>query len=135
MKPLRLLLLTAMLVAPSVSPIAQTSASKAWDEAFRALPQPANIKSYMQRLSARPHHVGSAYDKDNAEWILARFREWGWQADIERFDVLFPTPKDRRLELVEPVKFTAKLDEPPLSVDPTTGQKTEQLPSYNAYSI
>jgi len=89
----------------------------------------------MQRLSARPHHVGSPYAKDNAEWMLARFKEWGWDASIERFDVLFPTPKERVLELVEPTKFTAKLDEPVVSVDPTSGQKSEQLPSYNAYSI
>ena len=53
---------------------------------------------------------------------------------IERFDVLFPTPKERVLELVEPTKFVAKLDEPAVSVDPTSGQKSEQLPS-NAYSI
>ena len=52
----------------------------------------------MRRLSARPHHVGSAYDKDNAEWILARFKEWGWDAQIETFGALFPTPKERVLE-------------------------------------
>jgi N-acetylated-alpha-linked acidic dipeptidase len=67
--------------------------------------------------------------------MLARFKEWGWDASIERFDVLFPTPKERVLELVEPTKFTAKLDEPVVSVDPTSGQKSEQLPSHNAYSI
>jgi N-acetylated-alpha-linked acidic dipeptidase len=116
---------------------AQSSSStqKAADERFREIPQAANIRSYMQRLSARPHHVGSAYAKDNAEWMLARFKEWGWDARIETFDVLFPTPRERVLELVEPVKFTAKLDEPVVSVDPTSGQKSEQLPSYNAYSI
>jgi len=114
---------------------AQSSAPASVDERFREITQAANIRSYMQRLSARPHHVGSPYAKDNAEWMLARFKEWGWDASIERFDVLFPTPKERVLELVEPTKFTAKLDEPAVSVDPTSGQKSEQLPSYNAYSI
>jgi len=114
---------------------AQSSAPASVDERFREMTQAANIRSYMQRLSARPHHVGSPYAKDNAEWMLARFKEWGWDASIERFDVLFPTPKERVLELVEPTKFTAKLDEPVVSVDPTSGQKSEQLPSYNAYSI
>jgi N-acetylated-alpha-linked acidic dipeptidase len=114
---------------------AQSSSPGSVDERFREMTQAANIRSYMQRLSARPHHVGSPYAKDNAEWMLARFREWGWDASIERFDVLFPTPKERVLELVEPTKFTAKLDEPVVSVDPTSGQKSEQLPSYNAYSI
>jgi N-acetylated-alpha-linked acidic dipeptidase len=126
--------LSGVLAVTVASPMAQAPA-RPWDESFRALPQPANIKSYMQRLSARPHHVGSAYDKDNAEWILAKFKDWGWQAEIERFDVLFPTPKERRLELVEPTKFAAKLEEPTVAADPTSGQKTEQLPSYNAYSI
>ena len=32
-------------------------------------------------------------------------------------------------------RFTAKLDEPALAVDPTSNQKAEQLPTYNAYSI
>jgi N-acetylated-alpha-linked acidic dipeptidase len=106
-----------------------------WEAKFRALPDPSNIRQFMRRLSARPHHVGSAYDKDNAEWILAHFKEWGFDAHIETFDVLFPTPKVRLLEMVEPTKFTAKLDEPALAVDPTSNQKSEQLPTYNAYSV
>ncbi len=106
-----------------------------WEAKFRAIPDPANLREDMRRLSARPHHVGSAYDKDNAEWILARFKEWGLDAHIETFNVLFPTPKVRVLEMVEPTKFTAKLEEPALAVDPTSNQKAEQLPTYNAYSI
>jgi N-acetylated-alpha-linked acidic dipeptidase len=106
-----------------------------WEAKFRAIPDPANLREYMRRLSARPHHVGSAYDKDNAEWILAHFKDWGLDAHIERFDVLFPTPKVRLLEMLAPTKFTAKLEEPALAVDPTSNQKAEQLPTYNAYSI
>src|SRR6476659_9614138 len=93
-----------------------------------------NIRENMRRLSARPHHVGSPYDKDNAEWILARFKEWGFDAHIENVDVLFPTPKERVVELVAPTKFRAKLQEPVLTVDPTSNQTIEQLPTYNAYS-
>lgn len=106
-----------------------------WEKKFRDGIVPANIRENMQRLSARPHHVGSPYDKDNAEWILGKFKEWGFDAHIETFDVLFPTPKQRVVELLEPTKFTAKLEEPPLSVDPTSNQTAEQLPTYNAYSI
>jgi len=106
-----------------------------WEMKFRAIPDPANLREYMRRLSARPHHVGSSYDKENAEWILARFKEWGLDAHIETFDVLFPTPKIRVLEMIEPTKFTAKLEEPAIAIDPTSNQKSEQLPTYNAYSI
>ena len=116
------------------SPRASQS-EREWEAKFRAIPDPANLREYMRRLSARPHHVGSPYDKDNAEWILAHFKEWGLDAHIERFDVLFPTPKVRLLEMLAPTKFTAKLEEPALAVDPTSNQKAEQLPTYNAYSI
>ena len=59
----------------------------------------------------------------------------GLGRQIETFTVLFPSPKERLLEMVAPTHFTAKLQEPPLAVDPTSNQQSEQLPSYNAYSI
>ena len=107
---------------------------RGWEEKFRALPEPAKIRENMQRLSARPHHVGSPYDKDNAEWMAAKFKEWGFDTQIENFYVLFPTPKERLVELTAPEKFTAKLEEPVVSQDPTSNQQKEQLPTYNAYS-
>src|SRR5580700_1407607 len=70
---------------------ATSQVERDWEGKFRALPSAQNQRDYMQRLSARPHHVGSPYDKENAEWILARFKQWGGDANIEEFDVLFPT--------------------------------------------
>jgi N-acetylated-alpha-linked acidic dipeptidase len=107
-----------------------------WEEKMRAIPDPQNLRAYMERLSARPHNVGSPYDKDNAEWILAKFREFGLDTQIETFSVLYPTPKERLVELVEGgPHFTAKLQEPPVPEDPTSNQTAEQIPTYNAYSI
>jgi N-acetylated-alpha-linked acidic dipeptidase len=106
-----------------------------WEKKYREGTVPENIRENMRRLSARPHHVGSPYQKDNADWILARFKEWGFDARIETFSVLFPTPKERVVEMLEPTKFSAKLQEPVLAVDPTSNQTAEQLPTYNAYSI
>src|SRR6266853_1840545 len=105
-----------------------------WESKFRALPNAQKQRDYMQLLSARPHHVGSPYDKQNAEWILARFKEWGLNAQVESFKVLFPTPKRRLVELVAPTRYVAKLQEPALAEDPTSNQRDEQLPTYNAYS-
>ena len=111
-----------------------TATERELEKKFQDTVVAGNIRENMRRLSARPHNVGSAYDKDNAEWILARFKEWGFDAHIENFDVLFPTPKERIVELVAPTKFRAKLQEPAVSVDPTSNQTPEQLPTYNAYS-
>jgi len=111
-----------------------TRVERDWEGKFRAIPSPDNQRDYMKRLTARPHHVGSPYDKDNAEWMLAKMKEWGLDAHIENFDVLFPTPRERVVELVEPTKFKAALQEPSVAVDPTSNQQAEQLPTYNAYS-
>lgn len=94
-----------------------------------------SLRSWMKRLTARPHHTGSAYDKQNAEFIASQFRSWRYETTIEEFHVLFPSPKIRVLEMLAPVKFNAALMEPPLQEDATSGQKEEQLPPYNAYSI
>jgi N-acetylated-alpha-linked acidic dipeptidase len=113
-------------------------AERHWEEKMRAIPDPDKIRGYMEHLAARPHHVGSQYDKDNADWLLKKFQEFGLDAHIESFDVLMPTPKERAVELMgadgKP-KFVAKLQEPVLKEDPTSGQTSEQLPTYNSYSI
>ncbi len=122
-----------VLFTSQLRPAAQ--GARNWDETFRAIPDAKNISEYARRMSARPHHLGSPYDKDNAEWILAKFKEFGWDARIETYSVLFPTPRERSVELVAPTSFKAALREPAVAVDPTSGQESEQLPTYNAYSI
>jgi N-acetylated-alpha-linked acidic dipeptidase len=116
---------------------------RGWEEKLRAIPSPDHMRAYMQHLSARPHHVGSLRDKENADWLAAKFKEFGFETQIESYDVLFPTPQERQVELLEckgesatdcKVKFTAKLEEPALPSDPTSNQKSEQLPTYNAFS-
>jgi len=94
-----------------------------------------NLRAWMQRFSARPHHLGSDYDRQNQEFIASLFRAWGYDTKIEAFVVLFPTPKTRVVEMIAPERFTAKLLEPPLAQDATSGQANEQLPIYNAYSV
>ena len=126
-------LLLLVLVFASLDLNAQRS--PAWDVTFRAIPEARNIGEYMRIMSARPHHLGSPYGKENAEWMLAKFKEWGWDARIENYDVLFPTPKERLVEMIEPARVRLALEEPAIAVDPTSSQKAEQLPSFNAYSV
>src|SRR2546427_5825224 len=122
---------------PAIAGFSKNSSriQREWEQKFRAIPSTENMREYMKRLSARPHHVGSPYDKENADWILSRFKEWGLDAHIETFEVIFPAPQERSVELLEPTKFVAKLQEPRVPEDPTSGQYSEQLPTYNAYSI
>ena len=110
-------------------------AQRALEQRFDASLRASDLRDWMRRLSARPHHLGSPYGKENAEFIASLFRSWGYDTRIEEFRVLFPTPKTRVLEMIEPTRFQAALSEPVLKEDATSGQAAEQLPVYNAYSI
>lgn len=92
-----------------------------------------DIGDHIKRLSAKPHSVGSAGSKENAEYILSLYKSWGWEASIETFHVLFPTPITRQLDMISPASYTALLKEPAFKEDGTSGQ-LDQLPTYNAWS-
>ena len=109
----------------------QATLESRFDAALRV----ENLRDWLKRLSARPHHLGSAYNKTNADFIAAQFRSWGYETTLEEFHVLFPTPKTRIVEMTSPEKYTMKLQEPAFKEDSTSGQVAEQLPTYNAYSI
>ncbi|MGB2913986.1 MAG: M28 family metallopeptidase, partial [Pyrinomonadaceae bacterium] len=94
-----------------------------------------NLREWMKRMSAQPHHLGSKYDKENAKFMEDKFKSWGYKTEIAEFEVLFPTPKTRIVEMTGPEKFTLKLNEPALKEDATSSQQKDQLPTYNAYSI
>jgi N-acetylated-alpha-linked acidic dipeptidase len=108
---------------------------RALEEKFDAQLEAENLREWMKRLSARPHHVGSPYGKENADFMVGLLRSWGWDAQLEEFHVLLPTPKLRLVEMVAPTRYTAKLVEPAIPQDSTSGQHSEQLPTYNAYSV
>ena len=95
---------------------------------------PAQIEEWIRKLSSRPHHPGSPKGRENAEFMVSLFRSWGYEARLDEYRILFPTPRLRRLEMLEPEPFRARLNEPALAEDSTSGQTSEILPAYNAYS-
>ena len=139
LRVLVLLLFTNLLAGQSATPMGFTpAAAREQAEAenlLDSLVQPSNLDEWMQYMTARPHHVGSPYDKKVVDYMAEKFRSWGYDVAVERFDVLFPTPKVRKLELLGPTPYTAMLQEPPVAGDPATQQTEEALPPYNAFSI
>jgi N-acetylated-alpha-linked acidic dipeptidase len=102
------------------------------EQRFDAQLSAPEMRDWLQRLSAGPNQVGSPHDKANAEFLLSQFRKWGWDARIETFDVLYPTPKQELVEMVAPTTFKAALREPPVKGDRTSALGGA-LPPYNAY--
>jgi N-acetylated-alpha-linked acidic dipeptidase len=93
----------------------------------------AELRGWLEQMTSAPNHVGSPHDKANAEFELAKFKEWGWDASMETFSVLYPTPKEVSVELVAPTHFKALLSEPPIEGDRTSTQTKDELPPYNVY--
>jgi N-acetylated-alpha-linked acidic dipeptidase len=104
------------------------------EEQFDSYLKASNVDSFMKTLSSHPHHVGSPGGKADADFIYNQFKRWGYDVQMETFYVLFPTPKERLLEMTGPVSYKAVLAEPPLKEDATSGQTSEQLPTYNCWS-
>ena len=110
----------------------RAAAELSLEQRFDAQLDPADLRSWMKQMASAPNQVGSPHDKANAEFILEKFREWGWDAHIETFEVLYPTPKKVALELLGPHPFTATLHEPPIAGD-TSSALPGALPPYNVY--
>jgi N-acetylated-alpha-linked acidic dipeptidase len=100
---------------------------------FDASLNAAEMAGWMKTMAAEPNHVGSPHNKANAEMVLAQFRDWGWDAHIETFEVLYPTPISETLELVGAEPFNATLTEAPIPGDETSTRTKEELPAYVAY--
>jgi N-acetylated-alpha-linked acidic dipeptidase len=111
------------------SPPSPAEVERQFDASLNA----AEMASWMKTMAAEPNHVGSAHDKANAEMVLAQFRDWGWDAHIETFEVLYPTPISQTLELLGAEPFKATLTEAPIPGDETSSHTKDQLPAYVAY--
>jgi N-acetylated-alpha-linked acidic dipeptidase len=131
-----LFLSKALLAQQKIMGFTDANAAKQldWEKQFDAQLNAKNLDTWMQFITSHPHHVGSPQDKANAEYMASLFKQWGYQTEIVNYYVLFPTPKTRLLELLGAKPYKAKLEEPAIPEDKTSGQKAEQLPTYNAYS-
>ncbi len=125
-----------LIAAPVLSQTAPTAAPDPLadiEKKFDAAIDPAEMGGWMKRMAAEPNHVGAAHNKANAEYTLQRFKDWGWDARIETFKVLYPTPQKVGLELLGKQRFKATLTEKPVPGDATSSRTKDQLPAYVAF--
>jgi N-acetylated-alpha-linked acidic dipeptidase len=116
---------TPAFAAPAADPAAL-------EKSFDALISATDQQQWLQQMASAPNHVGSPHDKANAEMELALFKQWGWDAHIEQFQVLYPTPISTTVELIAPEHVALGGQEPAVPEDPTSGVPG-MLPPYVAY--
>jgi N-acetylated-alpha-linked acidic dipeptidase len=110
----------------------QSGQEQTLEQRFDAGLDRADLRAWLKQLAAEPNHVGSPHDRANAEFVRDQLKSWGWDAQIETFEVLYPTLKNHTLELVAPTRFVASLKEPKVAGDATSG-RSDGLPPYNVY--
>ena len=108
-------------------------AERALEQRFDAMISPPELDGWLLRMASQPNQVGSPHDKDNADWQLAQFRSWGWDAHIEQFDILYGVPIHESLDLLGPAPFHATLHEPAIPGDQTSADMPGVLPPYLGY--
>ena len=112
---------------------ANTAKQRALEAQLLKVPRADLVREYIQVMSEEPHHTGSQASVDVAKYVLGKFKEWGLDAELEEFEGLMPTPRERYLELIEPENYVPTLQEPAIPEDKDSSDPG-QLPSYNAYS-
>jgi N-acetylated-alpha-linked acidic dipeptidase len=111
----------------------KAQAEKALEAKFDAALSADDIRERLKLMSYLPNQVGSPHDKENAEYTLKMFKEWGWDAHMEVFNVLYPTPREQSLSLLGEKPFNATLTEPPIPGDESSARQTGGLPAYLAF--
>lgn len=119
----------ALAIALATPVLAQGDLEKRFDAQI----SPTEMTSWLKGLASEPNHVGSPHDKANAEWVLAQFKAWGWDAHMETFQVLYPTPISETLETVASAPFKATLTEAPVPGDESSSRIGAELPAYVAF--
>ena len=103
---------------------ARAAAQHDLEQAFQAMPSAGRITEWHRYFTSTPHPATSPRTKAIAERIAQAWREQGLEdVTIHRYDVLSSNPREVRVEMVAPRRYTPTLREDPYPQDPDTAQK------------
>ena len=103
------------------------------EEQFRAIPQPANAREELRRLTSEAHIAGSPEDYATAVYVRDQMRSFGLQSDLKEYQVLLPYPRTPSIvELIAPRRERLQVREDVIPQDPTSASK-KIVPLYNGY--
>ncbi|MFZ3217601.1 MAG: M28 family metallopeptidase [Candidatus Acidiferrales bacterium] len=111
----------------------RVAAERALEQQLRAIPDPARAESDLRHITSEPHMAGTEASHRMAEWLLAQYRSYGFDAQIVPYSVWLAQPREVRLELTAPEFKALASPEQSFDVDPQTSDKSV-LPAFNAYS-
>jgi N-acetylated-alpha-linked acidic dipeptidase len=103
---------------------------------FMKLPSADRIRDAHHLLTDKPHLAGSARDRELAEWVRDRFRDFGLDdVAITTHEVLLPWPEEVSVEMTAPRPWRASMREEPIPGDRYSSAPLEEIGlPYHAYA-
>jgi N-acetylated-alpha-linked acidic dipeptidase len=144
MSPVRYLILCFLLLPQFVTaqspndagPIGFAPSSRAAQSAaervFLDTVTPANARRWLAALTEEPHVAGTPAEKKVADYVLARFKEYGLETEMVRYDVFLNHPKHVSLKITSPVQEELRLIEEPYDVDKDSSPDG-MFPAFHGY--
>jgi N-acetylated-alpha-linked acidic dipeptidase len=110
-----------------------TARERAVEAAFLALPDPARCEGHHRELTSAPHMAGTEGARRVAEYVAARFREYGLETEIASYDVLLSWPRQVEVQLLGPEPARLANTEEPVPEDPDSANPAIPGP-WHAYA-
>lgn len=85
-------------------------AERAIEARFLAIPSPEMAERHARFLTEEPHTAGTAGGQRVADYVFAKFKEYGIPSELYQYDVLLSYPQKVELALIQPT--LAKLANP-----------------------
>ncbi len=112
---------------------AEAAREAEFEKAFRAVPTPERAREDLWILTQAPHVAGTPEDFKTAQYVFNQFHEAGLDAKIVEYQVLLPTPKEVKVDLVEPFRREGPTPEETWAWDKDSSDSSVVTP-FNAYS-
>ncbi|HWG58287.1 MAG TPA: M28 family metallopeptidase [Candidatus Acidoferrales bacterium] len=103
------------------------------EQRLQAIPDPARAEADIRYLTRSPHMAGTEASHRVAEWLLGKYRSYGFDARIVTYKAWLPLPREIKLEITAPVRRTLGTPEQPISADQSSSDPRAAV-GFNSYS-
>ncbi len=111
---------------------ASAAAQARAERVFLDTPTPEQASRFLRALTEEPHVAGTPQEKALADYVRARFEEFGLATEVARYEAFLNHPRSVALRLTEPIQEDLSLVEPALPGDKDSGMHG-MFPAFHGY--
>lgn len=81
---------------------ARVAPQRRLEQKLQSIASAESAERHLRSLTSEPHMVGTEGSRRVAEYVRDQLRSYGFEADLVRYNVWLPHPRELKLELIEP---------------------------------